>query len=595
MECIIKSRLVKRMCTVEDRMNITGIYGFSKYMTEKLSKESKSVLYVIVSMTLHAATVLVIPLLSKYLIDTILPNYDNTKLIYVILAMSLLPFLQGFLMTFEDYSGNKIGHNVITKIRILFFKNHLRTKYEKLMMIDSGVILKQIINETEEVAHWIYITGIQVYLNFARIIIIIAFMAKMSWQITFISTISLGLYIIPIKLFEARTKEKSMREVSKSAEVVGKMKEGISAYYFMKANDNQQIFLDEYNKVANEYELVFLESLKQKLLNLVSSGVIKGASISLIYLVGGLLVLNGSLSIGELIASKFYIDALLICGKILNDRFMETVGKIPVVDRVNKCENDFSDLEVDGNEIFKNVKSIQLENLSHKYEKKEVFKNFNIEFEVGKTNVIVGKSGCGKSTLIHLLYRLYDPTAGDIYLSGNRISKYELESLRRKIKIVSQQPDIINGTIMDNLTFGINDVDQQFVRNIVNDLNLTELIESLPEKFDTYIGENYKTGLSGGEMQRIAVARTLISKPEILLLDEVTSALDNENIIQVISTIKKYMKNKTVISVTHNSKVVEMFEHVYYFTSNEKLLKGVHKELIKNSSMYQEHFQEITT
>ena len=234
-------------------------------------------------------------------------------------------------------------------------------------------------------------------------------------------------------------------------------------------------------------------------------------------------------------------------------------------------------------------KAIRFQNVSFKYKEEKdspyVLKKFNLDIVKGETIALVGPSGGGKTTICHLLPRFYDVTSGKILLDGKDIRKYSLKSLRDNIGIVAQDVFLFAGSIKENIAFGRLDASEEEIIEACKNANIYDFIMSLPEKFDTYVGER-GVKLSGGQKQRIAIARAFLKNPEILILDEATSALDNVTEMQIQSSLEKLSKGRTTIVVAHRLSTVKNADEIIVLDEHGIIERGNHENLIAQNGIY---------
>uniref|UniRef100_A0A0E0LRA5 MDR-like ABC transporter n=1 Tax=Oryza punctata TaxID=4537 RepID=A0A0E0LRA5_ORYPU len=216
---------------------------------------------------------------------------------------------------------------------------------------------------------------------------------------------------------------------------------------------------------------------------------------------------------------------------------------------------------------------------------KPILQGFSLSIPAGKVVALVGSSGCGKSTVISLLQRFYDPTSGDIFIDGHSIKKLDLESLRRNIASVSQEPSLFSGTIKDNLRIGKMDANDDEITKAARTANVHSFISKLPNEYLTEVGER-GVQLSGGQKQRIAIARAMLKDPPILLLDEATSALDSESEKLVQDALEKAMSGRTVILIAHRMSTIVNADTIVVVENGKVAQTGTHQELLQKSTFY---------
>ncbi len=240
----------------------------------------------------------------------------------------------------------------------------------------------------------------------------------------------------------------------------------------------------------------------------------------------------------------------------------------------------------DAKEITSFNESIQINNISFKYEEKEVLKGINLNIEKGKTIALVGASGGGKSTFINLIPRFYDVNQGEVLVDGNNVKNISLNSLRSLIGMVTQDSILFDDTIYNNIAFGISDeVTREQVEAAAKVANAHDFIEKSSLGYETSIGDRGMK-LSGGQKQRLCIARAVLKNPPIMLLDEATSALDTESEKLVQEALNKLMENRTSIVVAHRLSTIQKADEIVVINDGEIVEKGTHKELMANSKVY---------
>ena len=319
-----------------------------------------------------------------------------------------------------------------------------------------------------------------------------------------------------------------------------------------------------------------------------------GLGTDLLYLVvlvaGGLFYYYGKIDLTDFLTYILYISMLINPIRTLVTIFEQLVSGMSGYRRFLEVINTDSEKE-DSNplELKEFKKAIRFQNVSFKYKEEKdspyVLKKFNLDIVKGETIALVGPSGGGKTTICHLLPRFYDVTSGKILLDGKDIRKYSLKSLRDNIGIVAQDVFLFAGSIKENIAFGRLDASEEEIIEACKNANIYDFIMSLPEKFDTYVGER-GVKLSGGQKQRIAIARAFLKNPEILILDEATSALDNVTEMQIQSSLEKLSKGRTTIVVAHRLSTVKNADEIIVLDEHGIIERGNHENLIAQNGIY---------
>ena len=261
---------------------------------------------------------------------------------------------------------------------------------------------------------------------------------------------------------------------------------------------------------------------------------------------------------------------------------------LPLIDHKNEINENSSDTNI----IITNAE-VKFRNVSFKYNSKgsEVLKNVNIDILGGKMTSLVGHSGAGKSTILNLIPRFYDCNEGDIIVDNQSIYSSKIQSLRKNISLVSQDTTLFDDTIRNNIAYATSDATQEQIEEAAKYSFANEFIEKLPNKYDTIIGEN-GIRLSGGEKQRLSIARAILKKSQIILLDEATSSLDAETESKIQSAINFLTKNRTTLVIAHRLSTILNSDKIYVIESGKVVGQGKHEELLKNSPVYKNFYDK---
>tara|TARA_B100000959_G_C14839507_1_gene565407 strand:- start:159 stop:1040 length:882 start_codon:yes stop_codon:yes gene_type:complete len=243
-----------------------------------------------------------------------------------------------------------------------------------------------------------------------------------------------------------------------------------------------------------------------------------------------------------------------------------------------------------GEKIFTELKeSIQLKNVNFSYDKTSVLKNINLKIKKGEMVAIVGASGTGKSTLADLFLRFYDPSSGDMKIDGVDIKDFDIASLRSKIGFVTQDTFLFNDTVEANISYGTAQLSKEEIIKVAKIAKTHNFITKLPKGYQTIIGER-GVKLSGGQRQRLALARTMIKKPEIIILDEATSNLDSESEQLILESIKEIRKRCTIIAIAHRLSTIENADRIIVLERGMITEEGKHEDLLKKGKTYSKYY-----
>lgn len=305
---------------------------------------------------------------------------------------------------------------------------------------------------------------------------------------------------------------------------------------------------------------------------------------------GGYFVFLDRISYGDLLAFILYISFFLEPLKKLTnfaEQYQNGMSGFERFSELMKIEPKIKNIE--NPKIMSDVKGdISIENVSFSYEDNEenkVLKDVNIRIDAGKTVALVGPSGGGKTTLCHLIPRFYDVTGGEIKIDGENIKDFSIKSLRSHIGLVQQNVFLFTGTIRENIIYGNLDATDEEMIEAAKNASIHEFITSLPEGYDTFIGER-GVKLSGGQKQRLSIARVFLKNPPILILDEATSALDNATEIVIQESLERLSKGRTVLVIAHRLSTIKNADEIIVINDSGIQEQGTHDQLLKSGGIY---------
>ena len=351
-----------------------------------------------------------------------------------------------------------------------------------------------------------------------------------------------------------------------------------------------------FNREKKEYKRIDLASDEVKTANYdaikLSAAFIPIIRVAILFgftatlLIGGFLALDGQIKVGMYSVMLFITQRLLWplteLGMIF-DSFQKAMASFRRIMNLRNTNPTINDGET---ELLKLENKISFENLNFEYVKNfPVLKNINIEIKKGKTTAIVGSTGSGKSTLIKLILRFYEKNSGKILFDDHEIESLSLESIRNKIGLVSQDVFLFEGSVFENIAYGNIDANSEQVWNAAKLSESDRFINELPDKENTIVGERGQK-LSGGQRQRISIARAILKNPEILILDEATSAVDNETEAAIQESLETLKEGRTVIAIAHRLSTIRNADLIYVLEDGLIVEEGTHDQLLGNNNVY---------
>ena len=514
----------------------------------------------------------------------------------------LIPFLIVLAFTTKGLSL------YIAKINMITISEEVKKKLqfdmiESLINADTQIIDKKhsgkfISNLTYDVTHITQLLSTAVLGLFKDSITLIGLLFVMfyqNWKLAIISII-----MIPLASFFSKTLGKRIGKVTTEAQE----KSGFLTSYLVELFKNHKlikIFQKEKfeNKRANKH-LTELKDKNKKIQTVFMRmspimEVLTGFMIAILIFYSGKLILNNELEINNffsflaaMMLAYQPVRALSTVNMVINQGLSSASRILPIVDTENKITNIPNAKKINVSEA-----KIEFDNVNFSYETNEgkVLEGINLEFLGGKITSLVGHSGSGKSTILNLIPRFYDAQSGDIIIDGQSIYEATLESLRKNISLVSQETTLFDDTVINNIRYANIDATDTEIFNAAKLSHCEEFINNLPNKYETLIGEN-GIRLSGGEKQRISIARAMIKKSKIILLDEATSSLDAETESKIQDALKILTENKTTIVIAHRLSTVLNSNKIYVIDSGKVVDFGKHEELMKKSELYKNFYDK---
>ena len=412
----------------------------------------------------------------------------------------------------------------------------------------------------------------------------------------------IAITMIPLASFAAKNLGKRIGKVSTEAQV----ESGILNSHLIEVFKNHKIIkIFQQEEKENRRIKDFINNLKEKskkisIIFVRATPVMEmltGIMIALLIYFAAQLILKEELEINNffsflaaMMLAYQPVRSLATLNMAIGQGLSASKRILPIIDLKNEITENKQDLDieiVDGNIKFENVSF----NYKNNDPKNNVLKSINLEILGGKMNALVGHSGAGKSTILNLIPKFFNCTNGDILIDNQSIYKSSINSLRKNISLVSQDTTLFDDTIKNNIAYANSNATDDEIVNAAKNAFADEFIDRLPNKYDTHIGEN-GVRLSGGEKQRLSIARAILKKTPIILLDEATSSLDSETENKIQKGLSFLTKNKTTLVIAHRLSTILNSEKIFVIDKGQLICEGTHKELLNNSPIYKNFYEK---
>lgn len=579
--------------TEEEKANRPKVtWSLIKRIGSYLKPYWKQISLVLITLLLESAFSLRPAILTGRIIDEGLIGQNWVTLVHLIIQALLVILLANIISIIENYLSTWIAQHISYDMRNGLYRHMQSLSHRFYTKSRQGELITRMTSDIDGVQRVIATTYTSILSNVIILVIALTAMFSMNAILTAAALLIIPLFILPTKRVGRKRWNLTRKSQEFNDRINGILNEtlSVSGQMLVKLFTNEQREYGKYEEANSEIiKLNIKEGMTGRWFRMGMSSFAAVGPI-LIYLVGGMLMMkyNQDLSVGDItimvaLLTRMYqpINALLniqvevIRSMALFTRIFEYMD-IPV--EIQNKPNSLIPEEISGSIIFENVSF-------HYDDDKPILKNLNISVRQGQSLAIVGASGAGKSTFIQLLPRLYDAVEGRILLDGHDIKDIDLTFLRKSVGMVTQESYLFNGTVRENLLYARENATDDELREACRLANLDEFIESLPLKYDTIVG-NRGIKLSGGEKQRLSLARIILKNPCILILDEATSSLDSisESLIQ--EAIEPLLKGRTSIIIAHRLSTIMAADEIMVMNDGQIAERGTHRELLQRKGLY---------
>ena len=568
---------------------------------------------------------LIPPLLYRNLIDEVIPNKDFRRLTILAIAMIAIPVLSGFIGIVERYLSAKAGEGVIFDLRQEMYDHLQRMSLRFFTDTRSGEIVSRFNNDVVGAQNAITGTLPNIVTNLVTLISTLVVMITIDPFLTLLSVVVFPLFLLPTRRVARILRDIRRKAMNYNADMSSLINEtlGINGVLLVKTFGRQRQETERFKDINQNVRDIGIRRALVGRWFFLGLGISGAIGTALIYWAGGYMVMTDALTIGTIVAFAAYLTRLygpissltnvqveFATSMVSFERVFEYLdlpieikdraGAVQLTEIEGQVQFDnvsFSYMSGEGDSLLdgngwdqiseeEHTSNTTIPDIAHRW----ALQNLSFDIKPGELVALVGHSGAGKTTVTYLLPRLYDPTGGKISLDGHDIRDVTQESLVNQIGIVTQETYLFHDTVRSNLLYARPEASQEDIEAACQAAHIHEFIQEMPDRYDTVVGERgYR--LSGGEKQRLAIARVILKDPRILILDEATSHLDSHNEALIQAALAPLLSGRTSLVIAHRLSTILAADKILVLERGQLIEQGTHKELLEKEGLYSELYE----
>ncbi len=563
-----------------------------KTLAKSIKGFEKSSVFALIATVMEVLMEVLMPFIMAQIIDAVTDGELNSVIIYgvIILLIAFVSLASGVLSgTFAANASAGVARN----LRRSMFENIQTFSFANIDKYSTAGLVTRLTTDVTNVQN-----AYQMILRMctrAPVMLICSAIATILISPSLSSLFIVAMIVMGVALFfiVSKSHEAFSQVFKRYDDLNASVQENVTGIRVVKAYVREAYETDKFNKAADKLYNMFVKAERIVCLNMPVMQFVMYLCIIVISWRGAHLVVAGDLTTGELTSMFSYVMQILMSLMMLSMVFVMLTMSRASGERIAEVINEKSTLTNPENAL-EEIKdgSVSFKNVSFAYneDSDDVLQNVNIDIKSGETIGIIGGTGSAKSSLVQLIPRLYDATGGEVYVGGKNVKEYDLDTLRNSVAMVLQKNVLFSGTIKDNLRWGNKDASDEELVAACQQAQADEFISSFPDGYDTYI-EQGGTNVSGGQKQRLCIARALLKKPKILILDDSTSAVDTKTDALIRRAFRNEIPDTTKIIIAQRISSVEDADKILVLDDGKVMAFGTHEELIKTSDIYREVYE----
>ena len=527
------------------------------------------------------------PIITRDMLNELIPDRQYRMIVFSGLALLVLYAVRMLLRYFIQYQGHVMGVRMQAQMRRDMFRHLERLPYSFFDNHETGKIMSRMTNDLMDISELAHHGPENLIICSVTILISFFYLGTIDWGLTLIIFACVPLLAAVSLLLRSRMREAFMRSRQSIAQINASLENSVSGIRVTKAFTNMEKEEEKFEVGNREFVRARSDAYRSMGQFYSSTSFITDVFNVVILIAGGLFLYAGRIGFGDYSAFIVSVNLFLTPVTTLINFMEQYQNGVTGFQRFLEIMDAEAESDLPGASDVDSVRGdIEFRDISYRYEEGEdVLDHIDLKIRAGEKFALVGASGSGKTTICHLIPHFYEVTSGQILVDGKDIREISRVSLRRNIGIVQQDIYLFNASIRDNILYGRLDADEEDVIEAAKRANIHDYIMSLPQGYDTQIGER-GVRLSGGQKQRLSIARVFLKNPPILILDEATSALDNTTEIMIQQALDELCRGRTTIVVAHRLSTVRNADEIAVLVDGRIAEQGSHDELMELNGEY---------
>ena len=525
---------------------------------------------------------------GRVVIDQILVDRNVSRLHWVVIILIGVHLVKSIAIMIAEWLSHEIAEHIIFDMRTQIYTHLQKLSYRFHKDNSTGELMSRVVNDIDALRDMLAHSPNMIVVNLFTFIGIGIFLFGENWQLALVAIVPVPFIGLIMVRFGLKLRRIYDDVRAKLGDVNSRLQDNLSGIFEIQSFAREPYEALRFTGQCSDYRASIIRGIRLWMRVSPTVQFALGASWTVILWYGSWQIINGQagMTIGDLFIFLGFLWRLFIPIEMVSHEIERLQKALAAGDRMVNLLNVAPEIQERSQAVNREIRGeIVFENVSFKYTNEDVLQEINLKIRAGETIALVGPSGVGKTTLVGLVPRFYDVGGGRVYIDGVDVCSWKLNSLRSQIGLVPQETFLFNGTIHENIAYGKLEATQAEVERAAIAANIYDFILSLPEAFDTRVGER-GLRLSGGQKQRVSIARAILKDPPILILDEATSSVDTESEHLIQQSLTGLLHGRTTLIIAHRLATIKSADRIIVLENSRILESGTHVELIARKGLY---------